>query len=357
MQVFFYPLRPLMQWIVVGLLPLLFLSACSKPETVSETLTQGDHEARVVLPSKQAKEMDQVAWVLREKIKKVDKELNIHNPESELSRVNRIAPETRLPLSKSIQPIVRLALHYTERTGGLFDITLGPTAALWGLRGAPVPQTPPSQDIVDACLNSSGAKQIELSEYSIAFGTPYTRMDLSHLESGYILDLSIQELRRRQIKNVMLTRDNSYRVLGWKSSGTYWTVPLSFPQKQDALLGKIALHGGQALAIVDVSKDGVMIAGTSYAGRLDPRTGRPAQHLLSAIAMAPSATEAQVLASALFAGGLETAETLSRNFPRCEFALLPYDDPSKIWCTPGIVDSLELVQNGPQIQLIERAIP
>jgi thiamine biosynthesis lipoprotein len=68
-----------------------------------------------------------------------------------------------------------------------------------------------------------------------------------------------------------------------------------------------------------------------YQGRklghiLDPRTGWPAEGIASASVLAPTAAEADALATAFFILGIEKAKTYCENHPNIGAVLLPAEE-------------------------------
>jgi thiamine biosynthesis lipoprotein len=62
--------------------------------------------------------------------------------------------------------------------------------------------------------------------------------------------------------------------------------------------------------------------GRRYGHILDPRTGRPAQGMLSTTVLAPTATEADALSTAMFVMGMEPAVEYCRAHPHIAAVLV-----------------------------------
>src|SRR5207245_854365 len=76
---------------------------------------------------------------------------------------------------------------------------------------------------------------------------------------------------------------------------------------------------------------------------LDPRTGWPAEGIASASVLAPTAAEADALATAFFILGIEKAKTYCENHPNIGAVLLPAEEsatPVSFGLAPGEAELL-----------------
>lgn len=62
---------------------------------------------------------------IRKRINSIETAANCFDPHSELSAVNRSAPDGIMPVSRELESILLDCLRYNGMTGGLFDITAG----------------------------------------------------------------------------------------------------------------------------------------------------------------------------------------------------------------------------------------
>jgi thiamine biosynthesis lipoprotein len=87
-----------------------------------------------------------------------------------------------------------------------------------------------------------------------------------------------------------------------------WTVALRHPLRHEQRLGEITLRD-RALGTSGSGNQFFHFAGKRYGHVIDPRTGYPADGVLSATVLAPTAAQADALATAFFVMGPE--DTLS----------------------------------------------
>ena len=70
-----------------------------------------------------------------EEMERVETLLSSHDPNSEISRINRAAGVQSVVVSMETFEIVKRARDYGHRLKGLFDLSIGPVSELWGFNG------------------------------------------------------------------------------------------------------------------------------------------------------------------------------------------------------------------------------
>src|SRR4051812_25271468 len=67
-----------------------------------------------------------------DEIERLEAQLSIYRPESELSRINRLAAVQEMRLEPRLFHLLEQAKTISEETNGAFDITTGPLSRCWG---------------------------------------------------------------------------------------------------------------------------------------------------------------------------------------------------------------------------------
>ena len=88
-------------------------------------------------------------------------------------------------VSAGVFEMLKLSQHYSELTGGAFDVTLGAAIDLW--RNARKSKTLPSPEEIDAVKNFVGYKPLNLneSEQSAMIDTFGVKINLGGVGKGY----------------------------------------------------------------------------------------------------------------------------------------------------------------------------
>lgn len=119
-------------------------------------------------------------------VDRVDRLMSFHDPQSELSRLNREAWRSPQAVHPWTWGVLRRALRISEASSGLFDITVAPLLVRQGL-------LPGS---ADASMQSGVWRHIVLMPECRVFLERPMLLDLGGIAKGFAVDLAIHELRR-----------------------------------------------------------------------------------------------------------------------------------------------------------------
>src|SRR5438067_2409082 len=67
-----------------------------------------------------------------EEVERLEETLSNYRDSSELSRINRLAAREAVTTDPEVFGLVQISLEYSKKTGGAFDITIGPLMKAWG---------------------------------------------------------------------------------------------------------------------------------------------------------------------------------------------------------------------------------
>lgn len=130
--------------------------------------------------------------------------MSFHEPDSELSRLNRTAHAGPLPVSGHLRRVLRAACRLSALTDGRFDVTVAPTLVRWGyLPGLP-DSTETTGDWRDIRLGTDGM---------VSFARPLL-IDLGGIAKGYAVDLAIASLRRAGVPQACVNAGGDLRFYG-----------------------------------------------------------------------------------------------------------------------------------------------
>jgi len=121
--------------------------------------------------------------------------LGFHDPQSELSKVNRLAATECVAVSTPMREVLETALMISHASNGLFDITVAPTL----IRQGSLPNL--HQDSIVSSTGVSGEKSggnwqsIVLTDAGVEFLAPVL-IDLGGIAKGYAVDQAIKSVLR-----------------------------------------------------------------------------------------------------------------------------------------------------------------
>lgn len=263
-------------------------------------------------------------------VDQLEDQLTVYRSHSEVSRLNDAAFDEPVLVERRLFALLELAVRLYGETDGAVDITAGPLVKVWGFyrRAGRVP----TNDELQAALERTGARHLQLdpAAQTVRFLRPGLEINLGAIGKGYALDRCAELLAEEGIENYMLHGGTSSILARGSRAGSPvdspgWTVALRHPLRPDQKLAEIRLRD-RALGTSGSGQQFFFHQGRRYGHILDPRTGRPAEAVLSATVTAPTAAEADALATAFYVLGPIGAKQYCDAHPEIS-ALLVEADP------------------------------
>lgn len=260
-------------------------------------------------------------------VDRLESQLTVYRDKSEISRLNRIAAQAPVPVESRLFELLQLAQRITDATSGTFDITAGPLLKAWGFyqRAGRVP----SDVELAAAMQAVGMVHVRLdaSNCEVRFDRPGVEINLGSIGKGYALDRAAELLRERwKIECALLDAGtSSVLAVGCPSNEPAgWVVGLKHPW-QPRRLARVRLRD-RALATSGATHQHFDYNGRKLGHVLDPRSGRPAEGIALAAALAPTAGDADALATAFYVLGIDGTRRYCSDHPDVAALLLP-DEP------------------------------
>lgn len=287
----------------------IFSQARPSMDDIIEILITGTTEKNASLAFKEAfKEID-----------RLNKILNRDRKNSKISKINKKAWKKPITCDKELFDIVKFSLHYSKITNGGFDITEGSLADTLNRNKKKFSE---SEDIV-SLRNASTYKNIVLGIDKNGGGTIFfkdeqTKLDLSLLVKGYVVDSVIRVLENHSISHALVNFGGAIRVIGHPPGDTAWRIAIPDPKDRGKSIGFIHLNNG-AVAISGNYEKMLINNRKKYSHITDSNLQRPFDvNLLEAVVVAPTAFKADALAAAAHLSGLNKDMGFINNIPDAE---------------------------------------
>jgi len=238
-------------------------------------------------------------------VDRIDRLMSHYKAASPLSRINRDAAQHPVTVEPELFDFIADALRYHRDSDGAFDITVGPLMKAWGFfRGEG--RMPSENELADARRHVGGVHvTLDSASSTIAFDEPGVELDLGGIAKGYAVDRVVALLKRRQIAAALVSAGGStIYALGAPPRADRWEVALQDPIDARRVAFTIPLKD-RALSVAGSSEKAFEAGGVRYSHIMDPRTGRPAQGVLSVAVLASSGTAGDALDNAFFVLGPE----------------------------------------------------
>ncbi len=217
-------------------------------------------------------------------VARVHRLMSFHDPESDLSRLNREAAVAPVTVDPWTYEVLRTAEDLHRQSGGLFDIAVAPMLQAMGM-------LPDTQDAAPAGAQRRAERTIELLPGGrVRFTHPGVRIDLGGIAKGFAVDRAVEVLRRSGVGEGVVNAGGDLAAFGPHPLPAHIRDPLD-PSR---LLCRIELRDC-ALASSGARFDPCVSSSPASAQIIDPRSQRP----VCAVAGATVCAGSGMLADAL----------------------------------------------------------
>ncbi|MCZ6490135.1 MAG: FAD:protein FMN transferase [Acidobacteria bacterium] len=255
-------------------------------------------------------------------IRQADQMMSDYRDDSDLTRLNQNGGTGFVPVPVELYDLLQESVKYSRLTGGAFDVTSGPLVTAWQraagqkrlLSGTELRRLLP--------LVGDSRLLFDDEQQAVQFDRPGVRVDLGAIAKGWAVDRAAAVLRRRGIERALISAGTStLYAIGSPPSQQAWEIGIRHPrsakveddanQDEETILATVALRD-EALSTSASYEKYIEIQGKKYSHLLDPRSGIPAEGMLSATVIAPTAAESDALSTGVFILGTEQAAALLR---------------------------------------------
>jgi thiamine biosynthesis lipoprotein ApbE/Na+-translocating ferredoxin:NAD+ oxidoreductase RnfG subunit len=244
-------------------------------------------------------------------VDRINKTLN-----EELKKVNHKAWKKPVKCDKELFNIIKSSIYYSEITNGGFDITEG---TLTVELSKDTKRLSEPEDL-SHIFTAAAYKNIIIDTNEDADGTiflkdKYTKLDLSLVVNGYVVDNVIKVLENHGISHALVNFGGAIRVIGNPPGNTAWRIAIPDPKDNGKSIGfvhisnrAVAVSGDYEKMLINTRKEYSHITGSNLQRPFDA-------DLLGAVVIASTAFEADALAAAAHLSGLNKDMGLINNIP------------------------------------------
>ena len=263
-----------------------------------------------------------------DEVRRLDALLSNYRERSEWSKVNREAGERPVRVSQELFELLDACVEYSRRTEGAFDITVGPLVRVWGFyKGS---GRLPHRAEIRGAMAKVGYQKVQLDRdgRSVRFTRAGVELDPGGIGKGYAVDRVVDVLKKNGIETALVTAGGSSMYgLGAPPGEAAWKVKIRHPKNPNVTVGDVKLRN-LSMSTSGTSEKFFVAGGRVYSHIFDPRTGYPAQGMLSVSVTAPRTIDSEAWTKPLFIHGRKWAE---KNKPK-EFEAFFCEDKPEIAC-------------------------
>ena len=242
-----------------------------------------------------------------DEIDRLERQLSLYRPESDLSLFNRRAASEWVQLDPRFFRLLERALFLAAATEGAFDPTVTPLVQAWGFIGARGSLPDPAD--IEAARRVVGFQHVLLDRaaFAVHFDVEGVALDFGAIGKGYAVERALEILDEGGVEHAILHGGAStVGVRGDAEGQTGWLISIADPVERSRSVAAVRLRTGQALSVSALhEKCFTGPDGEIFGHVLDPRVGTPVQGARLAAVVAPSATDSDALSTALLVLGGE----------------------------------------------------
>jgi len=281
-------------------------------------------EFEVRFPAERCQQGTESALAALDLIEAWEEEISYFRPTSQLSRVNLLAAEESVEVSPPLFELLRLAMTLHAETQGAYDVTSAPLWEAWGFarRAGEIPT--PAQLAEAQSRVGSHLVELDPTRRTVRFRQPGVRINLGSIGKGHALDMCGQRLLGLGMADFLLHGgQSSVLARGLRSPGLpagspstlrCWEIGIRDPRQPSRRLGIVRLHD-RSLGTSSGQFQSFRHQGRRYGHILDPRSGWPAEGVLAATVVAPTAALADALSTAFYVMGADQSLDYCRTHP------------------------------------------
>ncbi len=341
-------------WALLGVVSFLLLAAQLAPAPAGKLFVQSREamgtKFTIYLYAGSDGQADAAFEASFDEIERLDRTLSNYIPESELSRINRLAGREWVTTDPEVFSLLQTCTGHSKRSGGTFDITVGPLMHAWGFfRGQG--HFPTARELEQAREKTGWEKvQLNAATRGVHFAVAGMELDLGGIGKGYAVDRVVAILREAGVMVAMVDAGSStLYAMGAPPGEKGWPVRVPKPGDRSKTIAAVLLKD-ESLSTSGSYEKFFQLNGRTYCHIMDPRTGTPVEGMLQTSVIAADGTTTEALSKPMFVMGTDEGAKYLATFPRVVglWVTGKIDSPHVVpWNWPGCMgDCAETLQVG-----------
>mgnify|MGYP003668601815 CR=1 FL=1 len=249
---------------------------------------------------------------------RIDRAMSPYKPDSELSKVNRLAPFEPVKISTELFNLLIQAQAIAIESEGAFDITYASVGYQYDYRA----KQKPNQLQIDQALVAIDYTGLILNskQQTLTFKHEKMKIDLGGIAKGYAVKNCLAILAAAGVKHGLVSAGGDTGLLGDRH-GRPWLVGIKHPRADE----KTAVHLPLTNEAISTSGDYeryFIENGVRYHHIINPKTGKSAQQVVSVSVIGADPTMVDALSTTLFVLGLEKGLAFINNLSGYEAIII-----------------------------------
>jgi thiamine biosynthesis lipoprotein len=210
-----------------------------------------------------------------------------------------------VPVSQDLFDILERSLQMYERSGGAFDVTIGPVVRLW--RRARRERKLPDLELLAKAraLVGSDKMRLDAKGRTVQLLKPGMKLDLGAIAKGYASQEAVKVLKEQGVSRALVAGSGDIVVGDPPPGQDGWTIGIAPLDAPDAPPSQFLRLRNAAVSTSGDASRFVEIDGQRYSHIIDPKTGLGMREHASVTAVAPDGATADALDTTVYILGPE----------------------------------------------------
>jgi thiamine biosynthesis lipoprotein len=262
---------------------------------------------------------------------------------SEVARINREAGHRDVVVELEVATVIDTSLQVWRESDHTFDITVEPLVRAWGFLGGP--RRVPSEEEQAAAARKVGAQRVHYRRdtRTIRFDSDSVKIDLGGIAKGYAVEAARRVLVQAGVRDALVDLTGNMAAIGTPAGLDHWRIGIRDPRDRLPYFAQVKLFPGEGISTSGKYEQFVAKDGKTYGHIMDPRTGHPAEGLISVTLISNSAYTCDTWDTPLFVLGLKAAK--AKALEHSDFAAIlvePGAGRDTVWVEHSLIDRFQL---------------
>ncbi len=230
-------------------------------------------------------------------------------PTTQISQVSKNSGIQPVKVDKEVYDLVERAIKVSQLTSGAFDISYASMDKIWKFDGSM--KAMPTPEAIKQSVARIGYQKIVLDAeaQTIYLKEKGMKLGLGGIGQGYIADKIKDLLLSKGCASGIVNVSGDINAWGYQTTGKPWTVAIVNPMNKNKVFATFPLENSSVETSGSYEKF-VVFDGKRYSHIIDPRTGYPAQGVVSVSVFAKQTEIADALATGIFVLGVDVGLNL-----------------------------------------------
>jgi FAD:protein FMN transferase len=309
--------------LLTGIAAMLLLTGCCSPEPVASLHRYQFHSAHmgtrfdITLYATNQHAAEAAAEAAFRRVAELESIMSDYDADSELMRLREQPVGLPVPVSADLFDVLQRAHEISKRSGGAFDVTIGPHIRQW--RFARKRKKLPTSAELETAHAAVGWQKLKLDPRArtVTQLAPGMRLDLGGIAKGYSADHALRVLNNHGIDRALVAASGDIAAGNPPPGKPGWRIAIA--QMDDNgrtnALGRSIFLRNAAVSTSGDTEQFIEIDGVRYSHIVSPVTGLGLTERIQATVIAREAATTDALATAVCILGAQRGMALIESWP------------------------------------------